>query len=239
MAVLGRQSEKGPTRPWARINLSEVERVLGGVSEALGGGLVGAANGEEPITPDVLRRLLEGYRYVDELLAGRTDIFAYGQSSHILELNHRVLCGISPERRRHYADHLAETERRFYDDREGGIGELHDWYERNRNRPARHLAAGLFVQAVSTPQLFIEGNRRTAVLVASYVLARGGLPPLAVRAEEYPRFDAMSERVLAIDRTGFASGIALTLATHRVADFLLEAGDARLLRAPETLPAGS
>ena len=66
--------------------------------------------------------------------------------------------------------------------------------------------------AVSTPQLFIEGNRRTALLLASYLLARGGLPPVVVTAESYPRFDEISERAVAIDRRGFASGIALTLA---------------------------
>ena len=129
---------------------------------------------------------MEGYRYVDALLAERVDVFAYGQSRHLLELNHRVLCGITPERRTQFAAHLAETERRFYDRGDGGIGELHDWVQRNRTRPARALAAGVFVHAVSTPQLFIEGNRRTAVLVASYLLARGGLPPVVVTAASYP-----------------------------------------------------
>ena len=172
---------------------------------------------------------MEGYRYVDHLLAERVDIFAYGQSRHLLELNHRVLCGISPERRTQFAGHLAETERRFYDPRDGGIGELHEWVKRNRTKPAYTLAAGVFVVAVSTPQLFIEGNRRTATLLASYVLARAGLPPLVVSPQDYPRFDEISERALAIDRGGFASGIALALAVHRTADFLLATADPRFL----------
>ena len=96
--------------------------------------------------------------------------------------------------------------------RDGGIGELHEWAKRNRNRSrARTLAAGVFVVAVSTPQLFIEGNRRTATLLASYVLARAGVPPLVVTPNDYPQFDEISERALAIDRGGFASGFALTL----------------------------
>ena len=232
------RSDQAPSPAWARLDLPAIAEVLLAVAASLAGRPGVPVRGDEPITPEELRRLLEGYRYVNSLLAQRTELFAYGQSRHLLELNHRVLCGTTPERRRQYAAHIAETERRFYG-ADGGIGELHAWVERNRHRPPRSLAAGVFVRAVSTPQLFIEGNRRAAVLLVSYVLARAGLPPLVVPPELYPRFDALCERALAIDRAGFASGIALTLATHRVADFLLEAGDVRFLRAPETLPAGS
>lgn len=34
-----------------------------------------------------------------------------------------------------------------------------------------------------SPQLFIEGNPRAAALVASYLLARAGSPPLVVTAD--------------------------------------------------------
>ena len=218
---------------WSRLDLLEIEAVL----QAVGAGLAGVPAGPGVlITPDVLRRFLEGYRYVDALLAERINIFAYGQSRHLLELNHRVLCGISPERRTQFAAHLAETERRFYETPDGGIAQLHDWAERNRSKPARSVAAGVFVHAVSTPQLFIEGNRRTATLLASYILARSGLPPLVVSPQDYRRFDEISERALAIDRGGFASSIALTLAVHRTADFLLDVADPRFLRQPVNAP---
>ena len=214
---------------WNRLDLIEIEAVL----QAVGAGLASCPPGSgELIRLDVLRRLLEGYRYVDALLDERIDIFAYGQSRHLLELNHRVLCGISPERRTQFAAHVAETERRFYEAPEGGIAQLHEWAKRNRSKPATIVAAGVFVHAVSTPQLFIEGNRRTATLLASYILARSGLPPLVVSPQAYRRFDEISERALAIDRRGFASGIVLTLAVHRTADFLLDVADPGFLREP-------
>ncbi len=225
--MLGRSNENYTDMAWSRLDLSEIEAVLQAVGAELNG--IPTAPGEL-ITPDVLRRFLEGYRYVDALLAERIEIFAYGQSRRLLELNHRVLCGISPERRTQFAAHLAETERRFYETPDGGITQLHDWAERNRSKPARTFAAGVFVHAVSTPQLFVEGNRRTATLLASYILARSGLPPLVVSPQTYRRFDEISERALAIDRGGFASSIALTLAVNRTADFLLDVADSRFLR---------
>jgi hypothetical protein len=208
-----RRGDRGPGYPWDRLELAVIAGALPG-------------GGDD----DVSRRLLDGYRYVDELLGGRIDVFAWGQSRHILELNHRVLCGVTPERRRQHADHIAETERHFYDDPTGGIAALRDWYERNRGRAACALASGIFVQAVSTPQLFIEGNRRTALLMASYVLARAGLPPLVVPADEMPRFHALSDRVVAIDRNGIASGISLNAAAHRVGELIEDTAAPRFLR---------
>ena len=39
------------------------------------------------------------------------------------------------------------------------------------------------MRILSKPQLFIEGNHRTGVLVASYVLLRNGLPPFVLTVE--------------------------------------------------------
>ena len=138
--------------------------------------------------------------------AERVDVFAYGQSRHLLELNHRVLCGVTPESggvrfaRRRLA---GRPPRRgsMTSGEESGIGELRRLGTGGPHPAARRgLAAGAFVDAVSTPQLFVEGNRRTALLVASYLLARGGLPPVVVRAAGWPAFEAVADRVVAIDR---------------------------------------
>ena len=209
---------------WARLDLDAVGAALAGGSRSEAGG--------PSVAADEARRFLEGYRYVDLLLAERVDLFAYGASRHLLELNHLVLVGVTPERRQQFAAHLAATEARFYDGGEaGGFGELHAWYRRNAGRPPRALAAGAFVQLVSTPQLFVEGNQRTALLLASYLLARGGLPPVVPGPDDWPRFEALAGRVVAIDRRGIAAGVALMLASHRVAEFLAAAGDRRLLAA--------
>jgi hypothetical protein len=213
---------------WARLDLDAIGRVIGAIPE--------------PRAPagDEVRRFQEGYRYVDALLAERTDIFAYGQSRHLLELNHRVLCGVTPERRRQFAAHVAATERRFYDGgEEGGYGEMHAWYPRHHGRPTRTLAAGAFVETVSSPQLFVEGNQRTAILLASYLLARGGLPPVVVRPEDWPRLETISDRVAPIDRTGLAAGITLTFAGQRVNDFFTGIADPRFLLARAAAEGGS
>ncbi len=213
---------------WARLNLPEIDCALQGL---------GASNpfddeSDGPLALDWVRCLAEGYRHVDRLLAARTEIFAYGQTGEIVELNHLVLCGASPERRALFADHIAETERWFYERPGEGIAEVFDWYQRNRTRPPRPLAAGMFVQVVSSPQLFIEGNRRTAALLASYLLARAGLPPLVVGASSLERGREVAERCSTIDRSGFASGVAIALAAHRVSEFLLDACEPRFLLAP-------
>ena len=217
---------------WARLNLAEIDAALA----ALGAAprvVIDAAGSDEPMTADALRRLGEGYRYVDTLLAERAEIFRYGASGAILEVNHRVLCGVTPERRRQYADHVDETERRFYDQPDGGVGALFGWLQRRRAQPPTALAAGVFVQVVSQPQLFIEGNGRSAALLASYVLARAGLPPLVVTARDYPAYRLLAERCSVLDRTRLTSAFALSGVTARVAAFLKEAADPRFLHAPE------
>lgn len=217
---------------WARLNLAEIDAALAELA-ATPRVVVDAAGSDEPMTADALRRIGEGYRYVDALLAKRAEIFRYGASGAILEVNHRVLCGVTPERRYQYAEHIAETGRRFYDPPGAGVAALFGWLQRNRTQPPLALAAGVFVQVVSRPQLFIEGNGRSAVLLASYVLARAGLPPLVVTARHYPTYRALAERCSAIDRTRVTSAFALSGVTARVAAFLKEAADPRFLHAPE------
>ena len=217
---------------WARLNLTEIDAALAELGAAPRV-VLDAAGSDEPMTADALRRVGEGYRYIDALLAERTEIFRYGASGAILEINHRVLCGVTPERRRQFADHVAETERRFYDRPDAGVGMLFGWLQRHRTEAPLALAAGVFVQVVSRPQLYVEGNGRSAVLLASYVLARAGLPPLVITAPHYPAYRDLAERCSVVDRTRLTSAFALSGATARAATFLKEAADRRFLRAPE------
>jgi hypothetical protein len=213
---------------WARLNLHEIDAALAAVGAAPSVRL-DAAGSDEPMTADALRRLGEGYRHVDALLAERTEVFRYGATAAILEINHRVLCGVTPERRRQYAEHIAATERWFYDRPGAGIGALLDWLQRHRTDPPATLAAGLFVQVVSHPQLFIEGNGRTAVLLASYVLARAGRPPLVITPPDFPAYRALAERGSAVHRTGLTSAFALAGATSSVTALIARAADPRFL----------
>ena len=70
--------------------------------------------------------------------------------------------------------HRGDRGRRFYEEREGGIQDLVEWYAGHRGESAWDRAAGVYVRILSKPQLFIEGNHRTGALLMSYILLRDG-----------------------------------------------------------------
>lgn len=225
---------------WARLELGMIAAALEAtrLSRERGRTAAGAADADdESMGADATARLISAYRYLDGLLERRVALFGYGSSEHLLELNTRILCGVTPERRVQFAGHIAATTTWFYDRNGGDIGGLADWVRRNDGQAPRWLAAGAFVHIVSSPQLFIEGNRRTAALVASYLLARAGLPPLVVTADLYAAYQAVSEPVAAIERNSFLGTIAGRRAATRFATFLAEAARPDLLApVPPTLP---
>lgn len=137
----------------------------------------------EAMSDRVVAYLLDGYAEVDRLLADRVDAFAMGHLSALLELNHRVLCGADPEERRHHHRHLEATAAAFYDDERGGIRDVREWYERNRQTSVWRRAAGVYVRILTEPQLFIEGNHRAGALIMSYLLAREGQPPFVLTVD--------------------------------------------------------
>lgn len=215
---------------WARLDLAAISAALDAQREAkLRAGLDPAPE----TAADVSRRVLEGYRYVDALLAERVELFAYGGSAAILELNLRVLCGVTPARREAYADHIEATRAWFYDRPAEGVNSLNDWVKRHRTAHPLSFAAGLIVHVVSTPQLFIEGNRRTSTLLASYVLARSGLPPLVIAPERIRDYRAAMEACGNLDHSGgLRSRLARMSAVGRIAALLDQMADPRFLAAP-------
>ncbi len=207
---------------WRRLNLRKIQSNLDSLREQSVTDETWARLREEPLTEDSTRRLFEGYREVDELLAARVDLFAYGESARILELNHIVLCGRTPERRRQYAAHLEATEQRFYDNGWSGVAALMERYGRSRGQAPEMLAADIYTQVVSTPQLFLEGNSRTAGLLASYCLARMGRPPLVVTTRSLHEYHALVERCAALKRDGITGMLRFGMMTRRFAHFLRE-----------------
>ena len=117
------------------------------------------------------------------MLEERVDPFRRGQHSHLLELNTIVLCGTSPEERRRFHRHIEATEAHFYEVVGGGIREIMEWYDRHRGDDPWRQAAGVYVHALSEPQLFIEGNHRTGSLIISFMLVRAGKPPFIVKPD--------------------------------------------------------
>lgn len=132
------------------------------------------------LSREMVGYLQQGYCLVDSWLAEDIDLFAMGNSALFLELNTLVLCGSSAEVQAEYKAHILENNRHFYDDSNGGIGALIDCYHSHISDDIYHLVAAIYVQMISHPQLFIEGNHRTAVLVISFLLAKCGKPPFVL-----------------------------------------------------------
>ncbi len=191
--------------PLHRLDLPLIDQALAGVCEdAIQNPTLWRKLRREEMSADVIRRLLEGYRYVDQLLGNGTDLFAYGGSEQLLELNHLVLCGSSAATREAARKHMDETARHFYAARYGGVGSFIDWYHEQRGLAPQRLAAGVFMQIVSGPQLFIEGNQRTASLIASYVLATSGEEPFVLTKQTYRDAFKTFAQVKVINRQSWA-----------------------------------
>ena len=138
------------------------------------------ATPRDPLTEDVLQRLLLGYRYVDRLLADNVDLFAAGNSSCLLEINLLVLCGTDQFTRGECGQLIEATEERFYGHHDGGVGELISWTRMMRAETVWRQAASAYIHILSQPQLFIEGNHRAGSLIMSWILARSGKPPFVL-----------------------------------------------------------
>lgn len=134
----------------------------------------------DPLTDEVLQNVLEGYALIDDYVARDVDLFDLQQLNLMLEINATVLCGRDPARRVEFAQHLAATEEHFFNNVEGGIKDLYNWYCAYRSESLWKRAAGVYVRILSKPQLFIEGNNRTGSLIVSYLLMRAGLPPFVL-----------------------------------------------------------
>lgn len=211
------------------MNLQEISGALKGLMKLSTKPGTAVFEDKEPLSADVIRRMMNGYAYVNDLLREGVDLFNYGSSRHWLEINHLVLCGRTPERREQFRHHIAETERRFYDDAVGGIGERIEWLLRHRSSEPAALAAGIFLHITSSPQLFIEGNRRTATLIASYALVAHGLPPLVVTERDYEAFFALTDGCKHIERSRWDQALLFCRESSRVEQFFRTTADWRYL----------
>lgn len=187
------------------------------------------------MSDSIVEHMMEGYSYVDQLLRDNTDILRIGQFHHLLELNHRVLCGSSREARAEFRNHIERTEAHFYDRELGDIGGLVDWYERHKGKPVRKRAAGVYVRVLSRPQLYIEGNHRTGALIMSYILGREGKPPFVLTPENAEAYFNPSTLVRDAHKYSFDELIKIPKLKRYFAEFLKENEDESLISKPETL----
>jgi hypothetical protein len=132
------------------------------------------------LTSEAVANMVDGYRFVDQLLARGTDLMARGNSGLLLEINTLVLCGSDQKKRSDFGFHIQQSKEYFYDDQHGGIGSLMEWNDFHLGDDIWKRAAGLYIHIMSRPQLFFEGNHRSAILIVSFLLGREGYPPFVL-----------------------------------------------------------
>jgi prophage maintenance system killer protein len=174
----------------------------------------------DPLDDDVVGNMVAGYTFIDDLVADNVDIFAFGHLKDWLELNALVLCGQDRAQRERLADHLQATEERFYDQEEGSIRDVVEWYERSSLQSVWKRAAGVYIRMVSEPQLFPEGNHRSGVLVMSYMLARAGGAPVVLTPANAAVFFDLSTAIKQVCKHSLTMMISMTHFKRELAGYL-------------------
>ena len=164
-----------------RLDLAAIERSLRTVQRDFERINATLNTPRDSLSDAVLINLLAGYAYLDTLLAAGVNPLAMGNSRHLLQLNHLVLCGTDESAAKDYAVHLRETERRFYDNPGlGGVRALMETLAAHQDADVWRRAARAYIHVLSRPQLYIEGNHRTGALIMSAMLVWEGKPPFVL-----------------------------------------------------------
>jgi hypothetical protein len=217
--------------PGVRLDLVAVERSLRAVQQVFDGINATLETPRDPLSDRVVTNLMAGYAYLDELIGRGVNPLALGNSGQLLELNQLVLCGPGESAMKDCAKHRAETERRFYDPaNRGSVGELMSALAAHRDESVWRRAARAYIQVLSQPQLFIEGNHRTGALIMSAMLVWDAKPPFVLsvkNAKAY--FDPSS---LAKDSRKHSLRLALRRPklSKRLAGLLKDEGDPGYLK---------
>lgn len=166
-----------------RINLDEIEWSLRNVQRNFKKINDTLLMRREVLEDVILENMLAGYSYLDRHLQKGENLLTKHELNHLLELNHIVLCGPDPKRRKDYEHHIKVTTERFYNQDKCSIGLIRKWAKKHRHDSPWIQAAGVYVMLISQPQLFLEGNHRTGALLMSHILVRNGLPPFVLTVD--------------------------------------------------------
>lgn len=184
----------------------------------------------DPLGDAVLSNLLAGYAYLDSLLASDLDPLARGGSKHLLRLNFLVLNGACDPADGECAKQIRETERRFYDDSNaGGVRALMNYLADHKGDGVWRRAAGTYIQVLSAPQLFVEGNHRTGALIMSSVLCREGKPPFVLTVRNAKAYFDPSSLVKGCRKRSLRALVAIPKLRKRLAKLLAEEADCAFL----------
>lgn len=219
-----------PERGGAILDLGAIETSLQAVAREFGAINPFLDSARDRLDAHAVDYIMSGYTFVDELIASKINLFAYGNLRLFLELNARVLCGEDPAVRAEAASHLAETNVHFYDTENGGIRDVVEWHALHTEDPPFMRAAGVFIRILSEPELFIEGNHRTGALVMSYMLAGAGCPPFVMTVENAKDFLDWSGYLTTKHKTSVLLRCQMPWLKRRFAAFLQEHSDPRFLR---------
>jgi prophage maintenance system killer protein len=139
----------------------------------------------DALRDEIVRNMMAGYAFVDDALSSYPEIDLMGlkHSEFILEMNHIVLCGVIPAVRWEHRIHMEATKERFFNQNGCNIRQILRWYQKHAKETPWKRTAGVYIQLLSQPQLFIEGNHRTGALIMSYLLAREGKAPFVLSAQ--------------------------------------------------------
>ena len=137
----------------------------------------------EPLRDQIVVNMLDGYRYLNDLIDEDISLLSRKGLPHFLELNHIVLCGSDMRTRQDYKGHIQATAERFYGQKEFSIKHLREWADSHKNVSPWKRAAGAYVLHVSQPQLFFEGNHRTGALLMCSILVRHDKPPFVLTVD--------------------------------------------------------
>lgn len=202
------------------INLPVIEHLLNEVQARFSGLSERLVEKRDPFSDLVLENMLAGYALIDDYVTRGVDLFSLQDVGLMLEINTVVLCGTDPARRVEYADHIAATERRFFENTEGGIKDLLEWYELHQHESVWKRAAGAFIRILSEPQLFIEGNHRGGSLIVSYLLMREGLPPFVLTVDNAEAFFNPSSVIRKLPKRGVKALFKVPKIKKKYAEYL-------------------
>jgi hypothetical protein len=164
----------------ARLDLSAIEASLRAVQRDFDRINHQLSSPRDPLSDDVVERMMAGYVQVDRLLAERVDPFARGNSGAFLELNFLVMCGVDRRQREECKSVMKATEKRYYKKSVGSFEALAEHLALMDGQSVWRRAAAAYIHVLSEPQLFIEGNHRTGSLIMSWMLANEGRPPFVL-----------------------------------------------------------
>jgi hypothetical protein len=213
-----------------RLNLSAIEASLRQVQSRFDRINATLDTPRDPLGDAVVSNLLAGYAYLDSLLASDLDPLARGHSRQLLRLNFLVLNGACDPAVEECAKQLNETERRFYDDANiGGVRALMNYLADHRSDGVWRRAAGAYIQILSEPQLFIEGNHRTGALIMSSLLCREGKPPFVLTVRNAKAYFDPSSLVKGCRKRSLRALVAIPKLRKRLANLLADEADCDFL----------